>query len=192
MLIPILLFLFSCGTKADESYGWDTSVEKTDKESFIVENFIDGFEIPESDDDGYFEGIGDYIDGTNLVNATIVETESLFGDNIDIYPVLSENDIVFLDDNNIVDLRFKLIVRSNIYDYKYALIFNHIISQADYEIGDVNQDGIVNVLDVIGMVQYIIGETNFTDQQLLLADLNGDGGVNVLDIALLINTILGN
>ena len=46
MLIPILLFLFSCSTKADESYGWDTSVEKTDKESFIVENFIDGFEIP--------------------------------------------------------------------------------------------------------------------------------------------------
>ena len=39
MLIPILLFLFSCCTKADESYGWDTSVEKTDKESFIVENF---------------------------------------------------------------------------------------------------------------------------------------------------------
>ena len=153
---------------------------------------IDGFEIPESDDDGYFEGIGDYIDGTNLVNATIVKTESLFGDNIDIYPVLSENDIVFLDDNDIVDLRFKLIVRSNIYDYEYALIFNHIISQADYEIGDVNQDGIVNVLDVIGMVQYIIGETNFTDQQLLLADLNGDGGVNVLDIALLINIILGN
>ena len=153
---------------------------------------IDGFEIPESDDDGYFEGIGDYIDGTNLVNATIVETESLFGDNIDIYPVLSENDIVFLDDNDIVDLRFKLIVRSNIYDYEYALIFNHIISQADYEIGDVNQDGIVNVLDVIGMVQYIIGETNFTDQQLLLADLNGDGGINVLDISLLIGLILGD
>ena len=46
MLLPILLFLFSCSTKADESYSWDTSVEKTDKESFIVENFIDGFEIP--------------------------------------------------------------------------------------------------------------------------------------------------
>ena len=47
ILIPILLiFLFSCSTKAEESYGWDTSVEKTDKESFIVENFIDGFEIP--------------------------------------------------------------------------------------------------------------------------------------------------
>ncbi len=46
ILIPILLFLFSCSTKADESYGWDTSVEKSDKESFIVENFIDGFEIP--------------------------------------------------------------------------------------------------------------------------------------------------
>ena len=45
-LIPILLFLFSCSTKADESYGWDFSVEKTNKESFIVENFIDGFEIP--------------------------------------------------------------------------------------------------------------------------------------------------
>ena len=47
ILIQILLiFLFSCSTKAEESYGWDTSVEKTDKESFVVENFIDGFEIP--------------------------------------------------------------------------------------------------------------------------------------------------
>ena len=46
MFILILLFLFSCSTKADEPYSWDTSVEKTDKESFIVENFIDGFEIP--------------------------------------------------------------------------------------------------------------------------------------------------
>ena len=43
ILIPILLFLFSCSTKAADSYGWDTSVEKTNKETFIVENFIDGF-----------------------------------------------------------------------------------------------------------------------------------------------------
>ena len=46
LILLSIIFLFSCKTKANESYGWDTSVEKTDKESFIVENFIGGFEIP--------------------------------------------------------------------------------------------------------------------------------------------------
>ena len=46
LILLSIIFLFSCNTKANESYDWDTSVEKTDKESFIVENFIGGFEIP--------------------------------------------------------------------------------------------------------------------------------------------------
>ena len=46
LILLSIIFLFSCKTKANESYDWDTSVEKTDKESFIVENFIGGFEIP--------------------------------------------------------------------------------------------------------------------------------------------------
>ena len=182
----------SAVTSTNVETGVEIEVQLIDSSANIS---IDGFEIPESDDDGYFEGIGDYIDGTNLVNATIDETDSLFGDNINIHPVLSADDIVFLDDNDIVDLRFKLIVRSNIYDYEYFLIFHHIISQADYNLGDVNLDGIVNVLDVIALVQYIIndgaGNSTLTQQQIELADMNGDGGLSILDIVVLVQYILG-
>ena len=55
-------------------------------------------------------------------------------------------------------------------------------------LGDTNGDSIINVLDVIIMVNMILGET---DIDLNTADINGDGLVNVSDIVLLINTILG-
>ena len=41
-----LIFIFSCSTKAKEIQKWDESVEITDKETFFVENFADGFEVP--------------------------------------------------------------------------------------------------------------------------------------------------
>jgi len=41
-----LLFLVSSLTKAGDIQNWDDSVEKTKKETFRVETFIDGFDIP--------------------------------------------------------------------------------------------------------------------------------------------------
>ena len=41
-----LLFLVSFLTKAGDIQNWDDSVEKTKKETFRVETFIDGFDIP--------------------------------------------------------------------------------------------------------------------------------------------------
>ena len=55
-------------------------------------------------------------------------------------------------------------------------------------LGDTNGDSIINVLDVIIMVNMILGEA---DIDLNTADINGDGLVNVSDVVLLINTILG-
>ena len=52
--------------------------------------------------------------------------------------------------------------------------------------GDMNQDNILNVLDVIIIVNMALGtiETN------LNGDMNGDGGINILDVVLLANIIL--
>ena len=55
-------------------------------------------------------------------------------------------------------------------------------------LGDTNGDSTINVLDVIIMVNMILGETEI---DLSTADINGDGLVNVSDVVLLINTILG-
>ena len=51
--------------------------------------------------------------------------------------------------------------------------------------GDLNNDGIINVQDIILLVDIIL--SNGYNE---IADLNGDGIVNVLDIIQLVNIIL--
>ena len=53
-------------------------------------------------------------------------------------------------------------------------------------LGDLNQDDLLNILDVIIMVNFILGLEN--DE--FLADMNEDGIVNILDVITLINAIL--
>eukprot|EP00958_Prasinococcus_capsulatus_P014994 scaffold1589_cov361-Prasinococcus_capsulatus_cf.AAC.6 len=50
--------------------------------------------------------------------------------------------------------------------------------------GDVNQDGALNVLDAVAIIQFVLGNpisTPFDECFLAAADGNGDTGVNVLD-----------
>ena len=53
--------------------------------------------------------------------------------------------------------------------------------------GDLNGDGINNVLDVVSLVNCALGE----NCEVCAGDMNQDGILNVLDVVLLINTILG-
>ena len=54
-----------------------------------------------------------------------------------------------------------------------------------YELGDINQDNIINIQDVVIVIHLILdGEIN------LSADLNLDGSVDVLDVIQLVNIIL--
>ena len=55
----------------------------------------------------------------------------------------------------------------------------------DAQVGDLNDDGILNVLDIVLMVNMVLD-----DGYDGVADMNGDGVINVLDIVTLINTIL--
>jgi len=57
-------------------------------------------------------------------------------------------------------------------------------------VGDVSEDGIINVIDIVNLVNYILGSNEFTDSQLCAADLNGDSIINVIDIVNLVNAIL--
>lgn len=55
--------------------------------------------------------------------------------------------------------------------------------------GDVNKDGTVNILDIVGVVNYSLGES---DENLQLYDVNGDGSVDILDIVRIVNISLEN
>ena len=56
--------------------------------------------------------------------------------------------------------------------------------------GDLNFDGVINVIDVVTLVNAILGTTLSSEQQIA-ADLNGDGVLNVIDIVSIVNIIVG-
>ena len=60
-----------------------------------------------------------------------------------------------------------------------------------YEPGDVSLDGAINIVDVVMLVNIIIGNYEPSDEQLVVADLNNDNLINVADIVLLVSAILG-
>ncbi|MDB4859250.1 dockerin type I domain-containing protein [Candidatus Marinimicrobia bacterium] len=57
--------------------------------------------------------------------------------------------------------------------------------------GDANQDGTVNVSDIIMVVNHIIGSSTLSGLALCASDLNGDGAINVTDIITIVNVIIG-
>ena len=64
----------------------------------------------------------------------------------------------------------------------------HIFDSTNTILGDINEDEMVNVIDVIMVVNMILGELPIQDS----ADLNQDGSVNVIDIIELVNIIILN
>ena len=57
--------------------------------------------------------------------------------------------------------------------------------------GDINFDNYLNVLDVVLMVQIILGYYPPNPEEIEIGDINGDGVIDVLDIVSMVNTILG-
>ena len=53
-------------------------------------------------------------------------------------------------------------------------------------------DDLINVLDIVSVVNYVLGLGDLTDYQSQLADMNSDGTVNILDIISIVNLIIGN
>ena len=53
-------------------------------------------------------------------------------------------------------------------------------------LGDVNQDGVINILDILLMVNIVLGNSPFNAN----ADLNNDLIIDILDIVITINIIL--
>ena len=58
-----------------------------------------------------------------------------------------------------------------------------------YEYGDINSDNSLDVIDIVLIVNMILGNSEI---DLNASDLNNDGELNVVDVVLLVNLILGN
>ena len=69
----------------------------------------------------------------------------------------------------------------------YEIYFSKGIGQSDI-LGDVNQDFELDVLDVVALVQVVLGNLDNIDN----ADLNDDTIINIQDVIILINIIFNN
>ena len=69
-------------------------------------------------------------------------------------------------------------------------VLEELINDAPMVQGDINVDGIVNILDIVYLVNFILNNQTPTDIQFTSSDLNLDGLLNILDIVQLVKIIL--
>ena len=74
-------------------------------------------------------------------------------------------------------------------------IYNHVRlvrDVADCSTGDVNDDGVHDVLDIIQTVQFILGLEIPSDQEYCAADMNQDNIIDIIDVVQMVNLILNS
>ena len=125
------------------------------------------------------ENISDNFDLS--IDSTYVSIYSVYGSNIK---------ILFMDDPEHSDLLDTVLVDviSGTYELNYEEtqivdINSHIPFSVIYQLGDVNMDISINILDVVHMVEHILAIDPEINQY---ADINHDGVVNVMDVILLV------
>ena len=57
-------------------------------------------------------------------------------------------------------------------------------------IGDINEDDSVDVLDIVSVVNFVIGLADPQQGDVCASDLNSDLEINIFDIILLVNMVL--
>ena len=71
------------------------------------------------------------------------------------------------------------------------IIFPPVVSDSpQIVLGDVNFDGLINVLDIVSLISYVLLTEIPDSNQFLASDINQDGELNVLDVVLTVNIIL--
>ncbi|MDW7739723.1 MAG: dockerin type I domain-containing protein [Bacillota bacterium] len=61
----------------------------------------------------------------------------------------------------------------------------------DQKTGDINDDDVIDINDVVMVMQYVLGSRTLTSSQRQVADVNGDGKIDVIDVSLIMRKALG-
>jgi hypothetical protein len=65
-------------------------------------------------------------------------------------------------------------------------VIHNFLPVSDNISGDINGDGILNILDIVLMVNMIL-----SNEYSVVADVNEDGSINILDVVLMVNILIG-
>lgn len=66
-----------------------------------------------------------------------------------------------------------------------------VFSDSPIMLGDVNGDQLINIVDVISVINFILNYSIPTETQEYVADFNQSGEINILDVVSIVNLILG-
>lgn len=77
------------------------------------------------------------------------------------------------------------LIASRTTDGKTETVLNEPVAAVNrtYKLGDVNDDGSINIRDVAATLNYYVGKLSDSDINVLAADVNGDKSVNIRDVA---------
>tara|TARA_B100002052_G_scaffold147022_1_gene134227 strand:+ start:463 stop:1569 length:1107 start_codon:yes stop_codon:yes gene_type:complete len=159
-----------CGAVGD--YNW---IEQGDVPIVSMHGDQDGT-VPYSDDLVTLFGLDVQVYGSYIINETM--------NNLDNYSVLYTYEgggHVPFNSNN-MDFEF---------EYTSEFLYDIACSGPQTEIGDINEDTLINILDVIILVNFALNISEPSENQLFISDLNEDDVLNVLDVIILVNMILG-
>ena len=132
-----------------------------------------------------------------------------------IYSFLNEGELIRIKDNENNVQEFKIIsISSNYSRTRFTLepidlegfgdtlelsdmsdggdlLITELISSVLFEMGDINQDGVLSITDIGLLVSAMQGQITLTESQFELADMDGDGVLSVIDVIRMMNRILG-
>ena len=124
------------------------------------------------------------------------EFQNIIGDSFEEYDnsividAYSSTELIFspsYEIENLSEISFN--IKPQFHPNSEKTFYFNIYNNVSILYGDLNFDGIINVVDIVALVNGIING-GFTEEQLIVADINGDGTINVIDIVSLIDIII--
>ncbi len=104
------------------------------------------------------------------------------------YPIVVQAQQV--DQGKLLAINDRQILSSNLDNLLFVSNCFDWLLQPSTEQGDVNADGNLDVLDIVLMVNFIVGITIPDNYEFWASDINADGELNVLDVVQLVNIIV--
>ena len=98
-----------------------------------------------------------------------------------------------IDSNNLISGEYNsyISITTNVTPVQIIPV-NVSVDIFDGILGDVNEDLLVNVTDIVMIITFILVQDEPTAYEEWASDLNDDGFINVVDIVTMVDIILGN
>jgi len=161
----------------------------------VIDRLLGAFTIGVVDTQNFEDFLGDseYFRISGVSGVDIVKVEHTYSESADYQNTFVIRNFEEQIDGSLLaveDINFELSLED---EQQLTITLSSFIPSVEFEggTGDVNDDGILNVLDVVMMVNVILENTTFTEQQIQAGDMNQDGGLNVLDVVTAVNQIIG-